>query len=67
MAAYCLLCWPSIWHWLWVITLPLYIKHLHMVWTREDRALDPALPLLVITTFSLCLLVGIGFCLFLMA
>ena len=66
-AAYCLLCWPSIWHWLWVITLPLYIKHLHMVWAREDRALDPALPLLVITTFSLCLLVGIGFCLFLMA
>ena len=65
MTAYCLLCWPSIWHWMWVITLPLYIKHLHMVWTREDRALDPALPLLVMSTFALCLLTGIGFCVYL--
>ena len=66
MAAYCLLCWPSWWHWLWAITLPLYIKHLHMVWTRQDRALDPALPLLVLTTFALCLLMGLGFCRFLL-
>lgn len=66
MIAYCLLCWPSWWHWIWVITLPLYIKHLHMIWTREDRALDPALPLLVMTTFALCLLMGIGFCAFLL-
>lgn len=66
MIAYCLLCWPSWWHWIWVITLPLYIKHLHMIWTREDRALDPALPLLVMTTFALCLLMGLGFCAFLL-
>lgn len=66
MIAYCLLCWPSWWHWIWVITLPLYIKHLHMIWTREDRALDPALPLLVMTTFGLCLLMGLGFCAFLL-
>lgn len=66
LIAYCLLCWPSWWHWIWVITLPLYIKHLHMIWTREDRALDPALPLLVMTTFALCLLMGIGFCAFLL-
>ncbi|MBQ6953640.1 MAG: 1,4-dihydroxy-2-naphthoate octaprenyltransferase [Bacteroidales bacterium] len=65
MTAYCLLCWPSWWHWLWVVTLPLYIKHLQMVWTREDRALDPALPLLVMSTFILCLLMGLGFCLYL--
>ena len=65
MIAYCLLCWPSLWHWVWVITLPLYIKHLHMVWTRTDRALDPALPLLVMSTFGLCLLMGIGFCVYL--
>ena len=65
MIAYCLLCWPSVWHWMWVITLPLYIKHLHMVWTRTDRALDPALPLLVMSTFLLCLLMGVGFCLYL--
>ena len=65
MAAYCLLCWPSWWHWLWVLTLPLYVLHLHGVWTREDRALDPMLPLLVLSTFALSLLMGIGFCAFL--
>ena len=67
MTAYCLLCWPSVWHWLWVITLPLYIKHLHGIWTREDRALDPMLPLLVMSTFALCLLMGLGFCAYLLA
>lgn len=65
MAIYCLLCWPSVWHWMWVVTLPLYVKHLAGVWTREDRALDPMLPLLVMSTFALCLLMGLGFCLFL--
>ena len=65
MAAYCLLCWPSWWHWMWVITLPLYILHLRGVWTREDRALDPMLPLLVMSTFALSLLYGLGFCAYL--
>lgn len=65
MACYCLLCWPSWWHWLWVLTLPLYVLHLRGVWTREDRALDPMLPLLVLSTFALSLLMGIGFCAFL--
>ena len=66
MVAYCLLCWPSWWHWIWLVTLPLYARHLHLVWTRTDRALDPALPLLVLTTFALCLLMGLGFCRFLL-
>ena len=65
MIAYCLLCWPSVWHWMWVLTLPLYVRHLYMVWTRTDRALDPALPLLVMSTFLLCLLMGVGFCIYL--
>ncbi len=65
MTAYCLLCWPSIWHWLWVLTLPLYIKHLRGVWARTGRDLDPMLPLLVLSTFLLCLLMGIGFCIYL--
>ncbi len=66
MIAYCLLCWPSLWHWAWVLTLPLYLKHLQIVWTREDQELDPALPLLVMSTFLLCLLMGLGFCAFLL-
>ena len=65
MVAYCLLCWPSIWHWLWVITLPLYVMHLRGVWTRSGKALDPMLPMLVMSTFALCLLMGLGFCAFL--
>ena len=65
LVAYCLLCWPAWQHWLWVITLPLYIKHLQGVWTRTDRALDPMLPLLVMSTFALSLLMGLGFCAYL--
>ncbi|MBR1569548.1 MAG: 1,4-dihydroxy-2-naphthoate octaprenyltransferase [Bacteroidales bacterium] len=62
MIAYCLLCWPSVWHWLWALTLPLYILHLRGVWTRHDKALDPMLPLLVMSTFLLSILAGVGFC-----
>lgn len=66
MTAYCLLCWPSIWHWLWVLTLPLYILHLKGVWERHERELDPMLPLLVMSTFLFCLLAGAGFCIYLL-
>lgn len=60
MAAYTLLTssgWSS---WLYLLTLPLYIKHLLGVWRRPDYALDPLLPLLVITTFLFTILAGIG-------
>ena len=53
-------------HWLWLLSLPLYLRHLQLVWTREERALDPALPLLVMATFLLSLLTGFGFCAFLL-
>lgn len=46
--------------WLYVITLPLYILHLRGVWTREGRALDPMLPMLVLSTFGFSLLGGLG-------
>jgi len=65
MTAYTLLCWPSPWHWLWALTLPLYILHLKGVWQRSGKALDPMLPLLVMSTFLLCLLAGIGHCVYL--
>ncbi len=65
LIAYCLLCWPSWWHWMWVITLPLYILHLRGVWTRSGKALDPMLPLLVMSTFLLSILMGVGFCVYL--
>ena len=33
-------------HFMYVLALPGFLKHLHGVWTREDRALDPMLPLI---------------------
>lgn len=46
--------------WLFVVTLPLYVLHLRGVWTRSGKSLDPMLPMLVISTFALALLVGMG-------
>lgn len=66
MLAFCLISWGDWRHYLFVITLPLYIKHLMGVWTLKDRELDPMLPLLVISTFAFCLLTGLGFCAFLL-
>ena len=61
MVAYCLLRWHSWWHYLFVLTLPLYILHLKGVWRLKEKALDPMLPLLVISTFLFCVLAGFGF------
>ena len=66
ITAYCLLCFPDWRHWLWLLSLPLYALHLRGVWTLEDRALDKMLPLLVMSTFALSLLLGIGFCAYLL-
>lgn len=45
---------------LYVCTMGSFFMHLKGVWTREDRALDPMLPLLVVSTFFFALLAGIG-------
>ena len=65
MVAYCLLRIFDPWHYLFVLTLPLFVLHLRGVWTRRERALDPMLPLLVLSSFLFCLLAGLGFCMFL--
>lgn len=65
MLAYCSLRFFSIWHYLFVLTLPLFILHLRGVWTREGRALDPMLPLLVMSSFLFSLLAGLGLVAFL--
>lgn len=46
---------------LYIITLPLYIKHLSGVWKLSGRDLDPMLPMLVISTFLFSLLAGAGY------
>lgn len=63
---YCYLRMTDIWNYLFVITAPLFIAHLVIVWKKQDKALDPALPVLVISTFLFCLLMGIGFIRFLL-
>ncbi len=54
----------SPWHFLFVVTIPLYIKHLKGIWTLRERALDSMLPLLVISTFILSLILGSTFMIF---
>ena len=65
MLVYCSLRFFSIWHYLFVLTLPLFVLHLRGIWTREGKALDPMLPLLVMSSFLFSLLAGLGFVLFL--
>ena len=64
MVSFCLIYDPAPGHFLSLIVLPLYIKHLHGVWTRTERALDPMLPMLVISTFILSIITGAGFLIF---
>lgn len=61
MLVYVALRYTSYWQLLFILTLPLYVKHLLGVWRRHGHNLDPMLPLLVISTFLLALLLGEGF------
>ncbi len=58
MLLFTLMTYTSAWNFLYLITLPLYMIHLKMVWSRDGKALDPALPLLVLSTFAFALLAG---------
>ena len=61
MTAFCLLPPVSAWRFLYVLSLPGFILHLKGVWTLRDRALDPMLPMLVLSSFAFALLGGLGF------
>ena len=43
-----------------LLTIPLFVIHLKGVWTREDKALDPMLPLLVMASFATALIMLVG-------
>ena len=49
------------WRFLYVLALPGFFLHLKGVWTLHDKALDPMLPLLVMSSFTFALLGGIGY------
>lgn len=65
MTVYALMRVPDPWHFLFLVTLPLFIAHIVKVWKRSGKALDPALPLLVMSTFAFSILGGLGFLVFL--
>ncbi len=65
MFVYALLRMFDPWHFLFVVTLPLYIWHLVGVWKNSGRALDRYLPLLVLSTFAFAVLGGLGFLVYL--
>ncbi len=46
---------------IFVTTLPLFALHLRGVLTREERSLDPMLPLLVMSTFATAILFAAGY------
>lgn len=56
-AAYSFCVAPSMWYF---VLLPAYALHLAGVWKRTGKALDPMLPLLVMSTFALAILFGLG-------
>ena len=61
MTVFCLLPPVSAWRFLYALSLPGFILHLIGVWRLRDRALDPMLPLLVLSSFAFALLGGLGF------
>ena len=46
----------SVWNFLYVLTLPLFIKHLLIVWKHTGHKLDKMVPMLSIGTFLLAIL-----------
>lgn len=53
------------WHYLFVLTLPLFVIHVRGVWRRTGKDLDPMLPLLVMSSFAFAVLGGLGFLVYL--
>ncbi|MCQ2144838.1 MAG: 1,4-dihydroxy-2-naphthoate octaprenyltransferase [Bacteroidales bacterium] len=62
MLAYTILTSEGLFSYLYVLVIPLTALHLKAVWTRSGRALDPMLPMLVMTTFAVALLFTLGNC-----
>ena len=66
MIAFCLLRFFDPWHYIFILIIPLFIIHLRGIWKFKGKELDPMLPLLVMSTFALSLLMGLGFVKFLL-
>ena len=60
MLGYNLACATHWSQWIHFVTIPLFALHLKAVWTKQDRALDPVLPMLVMATFATSILFALG-------
>lgn len=60
LICYSLLKADSLWSYLYLIVFPLHVIQVIGVWKRKERSLDPMLPLLVMSTFILAILFGLG-------
>lgn len=61
MILFTLLAFPfSGWHFLYLLSLPLFVKHVLGVWRLDKAQLDPMLPLLVVSSFVMSVLFGVG-------
>lgn len=61
MTAYSAMSFPDLWHYMYVLSLPLFVWHLRFVWKEPSENLDRTFPVLVAAVFVSCLLDGAGF------
>lgn len=66
MLAYCSMRFFDPRHYLFIISLPLFVMHLISVWKNTGKGLDRSLPLLVMASFLFSVSAGAGFLLFLL-
>lgn len=65
MIAYSLMRIYDPWHYLYFVTLPLFVIHLAGVWKRSGKALDKMLPLLSLSSLAFALTAGAGYMIYL--
>lgn len=66
LTAYACLRVYDIWHFIFLLSLPLFVWHLTGVWKSEGQGVAGSMKLLVMSTFIVSLLTGMGFVMFLL-
>lgn len=66
LTAYACLRVYDIWHFIFLLSLPLFVWHLNSVWKSEGQGIAGSMKLLVMSTFIVSLLTGMGFVMFLL-
>lgn len=61
MIIYTFLSFSSVWNFLYLLSLPLFLLHMRQIGSRQGRDLDPQLRFLSISTLVFCILAAIGF------